>query len=103
MGLLTVTAVDVSPDLRNAQVFVTQLGADVSHREVIAILEQLQTSLRRHLARNLRMRTTPALSFRFDESLERGARLSALLGEIKAEPDQGEDLDINVRRDEELP
>jgi len=82
LGLLTVTAVDVSPDLRNARVYVTQLGGDTGHEDALEMLKALKARLRRHLAANLRMRTIPALSFRLDESLERGARLSALLDEL---------------------
>jgi len=85
LGLITVTAVDVSPDLRHAEVFVTQLGGTISHDQVVNLLADLRSRLRHHLAKNLRMRYTPDLKFRFDESVERGARMSAILDEVRAE------------------
>ena len=82
LGLLTVTSVDVSADLRNARIYVTHLGGDVDHDGALAALGECKSRLRHHLAVNLRMRVTPSLSFRFDESLERGARISSLLDEV---------------------
>lgn len=84
-GLITISAVDLSPDLRQAQVFVTQLGGTVSHAQVLDLLNELRNRLRRHLAKRLRMRVTPALKFRFDESMERGARIAAVLDEVRAD------------------
>jgi ribosome-binding factor A len=85
LGMVTLTAVDVSPDLRNAKLYVTQIGADVSHAKLIAILSEMGGELRNHLAHGLRLRTVPRLSFHFDESIERGARLSALIDSVTAE------------------
>ena len=104
LGMVTLTAVDVSPDLRNAKLFVTQIGAEVSHEELIAVLNEAGGELRNHLAHNLRLRTVPRLSFQFDESVERGARLSALLDSVAAEHAAGDgdsDPDGDARRGSE--
>lgn len=85
LGLLTITDVDVSPDLRNAKVFVSQMGRELAHDQVIERLKHEAGRLRTHLAHVLRMRTVPHLKFCFDESVERGARLSALIDSLHAE------------------
>jgi ribosome-binding factor A len=106
LGMVTLTSVDVSSDLRNAKLFVTQIGAPVTHADLIGVLSQMAGELRNHLAHNLRLRTVPRLSFHFDESVERGARLSALLDSVATEhaPDDGgtaSDHDHDPRRDTE--
>jgi len=81
IGFVTVTAVETSPDLRQAQVFVSVLG-DAEERA--ATLEGLASShgfLQASLARELRMKRTPTLDFVYDESIDRGMRISQLLEE----------------------
>jgi ribosome-binding factor A len=79
LGLLTITDVDVSPDLRNARVFVSQMGREIPHQIVIDLLANEAGRLRSLLAHALKLRTVPVVRFVFDESVERGARLSALI------------------------
>jgi ribosome-binding factor A len=86
-GLLTVTEVDVSPDLRNATVYVSHLGEERERRDVLKALTSAAPFLHRELLRRLDMRRVPELRFRFDPSIERGARLSDL---IHAVADEGE-------------
>ncbi len=90
--MLTLSDVDVSPDLRDARLFVTHLGRDLPHEEVLRRLHPHLGELRMLVGRNLRLRYTPRLSFRFDESVEQGSRIDALLHESAAadEPSQGE-------------
>jgi ribosome-binding factor A len=92
LGLLTVTAVDVTADLRDARVFVTHLGSGATHAELISRLNADSGRYRRHLAKALRLRATPSLAFLFDESTERSARIAALLDRTRAPgaPDDGE-------------
>jgi ribosome-binding factor A len=81
IGFVTVTDVDTSPDLRAARVFVSVLGSE-SERE--AALEGLRSShgfLQGKLASEMRLKRTPTLTFHYDESVERGVRLSELLDE----------------------
>jgi ribosome-binding factor A len=81
IGFVTVTAVETSPDLRQARVFVSVLG-DASERA--ATLEGLASShgfLQASLARELRMKRTPTLDFVYDDSIDRGMRISELLDE----------------------
>lgn len=85
LGLVSITSVDVSPDLRQATVHVTSLG-DVDQRDLFDVLTEARPRLRHHLARVLKLRLVPELRFRADDSLERQARVSALLrGDIPDE------------------
>lgn len=88
-GLVTVTEVEVSVDLRHARVFVSVMGSDEEREDAFRGLEAARPFLRRELGRRLSMRRTPELSFRRDDSLERGARLLALIEE--ARPAAGEE------------
>ena len=78
VGMLTITSVDVSPDLSHAKVFFTVLEKD-KLPEMLAGLRRAAGFLRSQLARRLGMYTTPELRFEYDESVERGDRLSRLI------------------------
>lgn len=89
-GLVSVTAVDVSPDLRYATVYVSHLGSEEERAEVLEGLEHAAAYLHNELVRRLPMKHVPRLRFRFDPSIERGARLSVLIRQLSrkdAEPE----------------
>jgi ribosome-binding factor A len=81
VGMVTITAVDVSPDFSHAKVFYTAL--DAAH---IAEAQQGLTSaagfLRSQLARRVKLYTMPELRFEYDQSVERGDRLSRLIDSV---------------------
>jgi ribosome-binding factor A len=79
IGFVTVTSVDTSPDLRHARVYVSVLGTDDERAATLAGLESAHGLLQRALATELRMKHTPTLEFVFDESIQRGMRISELL------------------------
>lgn len=82
IGMVTVSAVEVTRDLAHAKVFVAMLGADAEHTE--ASLEALASAagyLRKLLGQRLRLRTIPALHFHYDDSFDRGARLTQLIND----------------------
>jgi ribosome-binding factor A len=79
IGFVTVTSVETSPDLRSARVYVSVLG---SEEEREATLEGLRSShgvLQSKIAAETRMKRTPTLTFHYDETIERGVRISRLL------------------------
>jgi ribosome-binding factor A len=83
VGMVTITAVDVSPDLSHAKVFYTTLEAThvADAREGLA---RAAGFLRSQLARRIKLYTTPELRFVYDESVERGDRLSRLIDSTRA-------------------
>jgi len=78
---VTVTGVELSPDYRHAKVFFTALGAPSTLAGVLEGLQHAAGFLRSRLAASLRLRVAPDLHFEYDESVERGDRLSRLIDE----------------------
>ena len=81
IGFVTVTAVETSPDLRHARVFVSVLGTSDDRDRTLAGLEAAHGLLQAAVARQMRMKRTPTLTFAYDESIDRGMRITELLGE----------------------
>jgi ribosome-binding factor A len=79
IGFVTVTSVDTSPDLRQARVYVSVLGGEEERAATLAGLESAHGVLQQAVAHELRMKHTPALQFVFDESIDRGMRITELL------------------------
>jgi ribosome-binding factor A len=79
IGFVTVTAVETSPDLRSARVFVSVLGDERQREETLAGLRSSHGVLQAAVASQLRLKRTPTLSFRYDSSVERGDRVTRLL------------------------
>jgi ribosome-binding factor A len=80
VGMITITSVDVSPDLSHAKIFFTVLEKD-KLEDTLHGLKRSAGFLRSQLARRLKMYSTPELRFEYDESVERGDRLSRLIDE----------------------
>lgn len=81
VGMVTITSVDVSPDLSHAKVFVTLLEKD-KIPETLKGLQRAAGFLRSQLAHRMKMYTTPELRFAYDESVERGDHLSRLIDSV---------------------
>jgi len=79
IGFVTLTSVDTSTDLRHARVFVSVLGDESERAETLAGLGSAHGLLQQAIARELRMKHTPTLQFVFDESIDRGMRITELL------------------------
>lgn len=89
-ALVNVTAVHVSPDLRNARVLVEHALPPASSRQVLAALEHAESYLRQALMENLNLRFVPELHFRIDTTEERARHIDELLDAIAAERQQRE-------------
>ncbi|MGI8964092.1 MAG: 30S ribosome-binding factor RbfA, partial [Thermomicrobiales bacterium] len=79
-----ITTVEVPPDLRSAQVFVSVLGTDKERDDTLDALRSAARFIRFHLKPRLRMRQIPVLEFRDDRSMEYAQQITATLREIKA-------------------
>jgi ribosome-binding factor A len=81
VGFVTVTAVKTSPDLRHARVYVSILGDDETRADSLVGLNSAHGFLQRRVASELRLKHTPTLAFEYDDTVDRGIRLSELLDE----------------------
>jgi ribosome-binding factor A len=81
VGFVTVTGVKTSPDLRHAQVYVSVLGDESTRADSLAGLRSAHGFLQRLIAAELTLKHTPALSFEYDDSVDRGMRISRLIDE----------------------
>jgi ribosome-binding factor A len=79
--MVTLTGVEVSKDYRQAKVFFTLLGSERVVQETEQALQHAAGFLRAQLSHRLRLRGVPELHFVYDESVERGVRLSRLIEE----------------------
>jgi ribosome-binding factor A len=79
IGFVTVTAVETSPDLRSARVYVSVLGDEEERDRTLAALASAHGVLQSAIARETRIKYTPTLRFMYDEGPERSVRLSRLL------------------------
>jgi ribosome-binding factor A len=79
IGFVTVTAVETSPDLRHARVYVSILGNDQESEESLAALQRAHGVLQAEIAKVMHMKRTPELKFVYDETVERGMRINELL------------------------
>jgi ribosome-binding factor A len=86
VGFVTVTAVETSPDLRHARVFVSVLGDEGVRRRSLDGLQSAHGFLQQRVSGELRLKHTPTLEFRYDDSTDRGFRIAELLAEEPEEP-----------------
>ena len=83
VGLVTVTGADVTPDLRQAKVFVSVLGTDEERATTMEGLASVAAHLRSRVGRSLRLRLAPEITFRVDETVAHAARIESLLARVK--------------------
>ena len=83
IGLVTVTGVDVTRDLRHAKVFVSVMGSDAERAATFEGLGSVASFLRVRIGKALRLRVAPEIVFQSDESVARAARIEQLLAQIK--------------------
>ncbi|MEY2405185.1 MAG: ribosome-binding factor [Acidimicrobiaceae bacterium] len=79
IGFVTVTAVETSPDLRHARVYVSVLGDETARGESLEGLQSAHALLQARIAGELRMKHTPELKFVYDETVEQGMRINEIL------------------------
>ena len=87
LGMISITEVDIAPDLKYAQVFVSSLGGTEEKEQVLESLRRAGGFLRSELADNLRLRYTPELDFRWDDRIEYGAHILDLIDKVNKPPE----------------
>ena len=81
-GLVSIVDVECSSDCRSARVYVSVYGNEEEQKSTMDALQDHQSRIRGEICRRLRLRFAPELHFKLDKSLERGAKVSELLGKI---------------------
>lgn len=83
VGFVTVTGVEVTPDMRYAKVFFSVYGNEEDKAQSMEALEKAKGFVRSELGKRMRLRYTPEISFKFDTSIEYGAKIMKLLEGVK--------------------
>ena len=81
-GLVTVTQVDTSRDLRHAKVLVSIIGSEDEKKRVLDAFASASGFLRKEISRHLGLRRIPELSFEYDSSISKGARVLQLINQV---------------------
>jgi ribosome-binding factor A len=101
IGFLTITRVQVTPDLQVARIFYTTLGSEQQRKATAKALHRAAPFLRRQIGQRMRLRRVPVLEFFFDTSVENQERIERLIQEIhEAEPNRVE-TNHDPERDED--
>lgn len=87
VGFVTLTGVDLSPDLRQARIYVSRLGTEVERDAAVTALNHAAAFLRHAVAERARLRYTPSLRFVADATIERGSRVEAIIQELHTRDD----------------
>lgn len=90
VAVVTVTAVDVTPDLRHAKIFISLMGSESERATTLEALNGMTGHLRSRLAKAMSLRVAPEVSFRVDETVARAARIEALLAEVREKKKPGD-------------
>ncbi len=84
-NFITVTEVSTSADLKYAKVFISRIGSEEEKRETLKVLASASGFFRRELAKHMKLRYIPLLSFQWDDSIERGDHLLQLIDGVTSE------------------
>jgi len=93
LGLLSITATEITRDLSRATVVITILGEEEDQERATEILNEESRVLRHELSRTLNLRHTPEIEFRYDFSIEHGVRLSRLIDDLSISSQTGVNVD----------
>lgn len=99
---VTVTHVEISPDLNHARVFISLIGSTQEKNDALEALDHASGYLRHKISERLELRRVPQLNFRFDESIERGQRVLDLLHQIEEESETNLDEEETPSEAEEV-
>ncbi len=95
LGFATVTDVEVSGDLHHVKIFVSILGDEESRAQTMEALDSATGFVRSEIGRRVPLRLTPEISFEYDDSIERGARILKLIEDVRSEENDEESGDTH--------
>jgi len=95
IGFVTITRVQMTPDLQQARVFYTVLGDDQARKNTGRAIERAGPFLRRQIGSRLRLKRVPELTFLYDESIAGQDRIERLLNEVRTSAPGDPDVDAN--------
>ncbi len=90
-GLITISKVEVSPDLQYCKIFISVFGEKIKTNFVMSALQESAGLIRGELARRLQMRRAPEILFKVDSGMEKGASVLSLLDKLEQERQSKED------------
>ena len=90
-SVVSITDVDCAKDLKTANVYYSFFSPKYTEKDIKAALKSAQGYLRTYLARNINLRETPLLNFVYDNSIERGNRINAILMDVMPEKKEDEE------------
>jgi ribosome-binding factor A len=91
LGFVTVTDVDITRDLSYVRVYVSVLGDETSAKDTLTALKSGTGFFRSELGQRIRLRHTPEVSFRLDQTAQKGARIDELLAELRQNEESDSD------------
>jgi ribosome-binding factor A len=86
LGFITITAAEVTRDLKYAKVFISVLGDETEKKDSLAALRSATGKIRGEFTRRAHLRVAPEIEFKYDDGIARGARIFELLKEIETTP-----------------
>ena len=95
IGFITLTRVQVSPDLQVARVYYTSLGDPAARKDKQKALDRATPFLRRQIGSRVQLRRVPELEFRFDESIAHQDRIEQILQELHQQPKPPDDDNLD--------
>ena len=95
IGMVTVTGVEATPDIREARVYVSVYGNERKREQTLTALASAHGVLQAKVNRELHLRRTPTLSFHYDQSVEHGVRMTKLIDELAPPGEQERDDDAD--------
>jgi len=93
--LVTISSVDITPDLKQAHIFISALGTKAEQLRVIELLEKNRILMQSQMSKRVRIKHTPHLNFHIDEAMARGSRVLNVMNELGL-------MEIQPHVDEEL-
>ncbi|MEO6847007.1 MAG: 30S ribosome-binding factor RbfA [Chthoniobacterales bacterium] len=100
-ALVTVNGVDITPDLKQAHIFIGIIGNDSQKKHVVETLEKNRSLLQQELSKRVVLKYTPILNFRVDDSVERGTRVIDLMDNLGLSHKNPEDVYQNPEEENE--